>query len=52
MGSYAVVCMNVGVFTTVFGAGPFKIKPDGMLNTFNFIKQNTKVEGNICQLLF
>ena len=44
--------MNVGVFTTIFGAEPFKIKPDGMLNNSNFIKQNTKVEGNICQLLF
>lgn len=52
MGSYAVVCTNVGVFTTIFGAEPFKIKPDSMLNTSNFIKQNTKVVGNICQLLF
>jgi len=25
IGSYAVVCMNVGVFTTIFGAEPFKI---------------------------
>ena len=52
MASYAVVYVNVGVFTTIFDAEPFKIKPDGVLNISNFIKQNTKVEGNICQLLF
>lgn len=51
MGFYTVVHVNVGVFKTIFGVQPFKIKSRYMLNIYNFIKQYAKAKGNICQLL-
>lgn len=42
MGSYTIVGINVGVFKTVFGVEPLKIKPGSMLNIYNFIRENTE----------